>query len=69
MNSSIFLLIVVVVIEILLIFSILLVVILFGHPDDKNAAYFPKAVTVFGLWLSFASLLVYLIDINHWVVI
>lgn len=63
MNSTIYLLIVVIIIAILLLASIFLLVIVMGHPDDKNAAYFPKAVTIFGLWLSFASLLVLPYDV------
>lgn len=58
-----FLIITVVVVSLLLLGAMVLVLIVFAHPDDKNAAYFPKVVTIAGLWLAFASLLVLPYDV------
>lgn len=41
----------------------IIVLIKYGHEDDKNTAWFPKIVTVFGLWLAFASILILPFDI------
>ena len=62
---DVFLIIVVIVIAILLLFGQCLVVVVFGHEDDKNTAWFPKIVTVFGLWLAFASVLVLPYDVAN----
>jgi hypothetical protein len=62
---EVFLIIVVVAIAILLAFGMCLTLIIFGHPDDKNMAVLPKVVTVFGLWLSFASVLVLPYDVAN----
>jgi LMBR1 domain-containing protein 1 len=42
---------------VLILFCSLLILVKFGHPDDKNSAWFPRAVVVFGLFLSFSSIL------------
>lgn len=62
---EVFLIIVVVAIAILLAFGMCLMVVIFGHEDDKNTAWFPKIVTVFGLWLAFASVLVLPYDVAN----
>lgn len=62
---NVFLIIVVVAIAVLLAFGMCLVVVVFGHEDDKNTAWFPKIVTVFGLWLAFASVLVLPYDVAN----
>lgn len=59
------LIIVVIAVAILLAFGMCLTVVIFGHPDDKNMAWLPKIVTVFGLWLSFASMLVLPYDVAN----
>jgi LMBR1 domain-containing protein 1 len=62
---DVFLLIVVAVLAVLLLVAMVLMLILFGHPDDKNTAWFPKIVTVLGLWLAFASLLILPYDVAN----
>ncbi len=53
-----FLVISAVVISVLLLFGVVLLVIVYGSPDDKGEAWFPRIVTVIGLWLAFASMLI-----------
>lgn len=60
---DIFLIVVVVVMALVLLAGMVLLVIVYGHPDDKNTAKFPKFVTISGLWLAFASLLVLPYDV------
>jgi len=62
---DIFLIIVVIAIAVVLMFAMCLTVVVFGHPDDKNTAWVPKVVTVFGLWLAFASVLVLPYDVAN----
>lgn len=62
---EVWLLIVVCVLAVLLAFGMCLVVVIFGHEDDKNTAWVPKIVTVFGLWLAFASVLVLPYDVAN----
>ena len=62
---DVFLLIVVIVIAILLAFGMCLVLVVFGHEDDKNVAWVPKVVTVFGLWIAFASVLILPYDVAN----
>jgi len=51
--------------SIILLGVMIVMVIIFGHPDDKNEAKFPKAVVVTGLWLAFASVLVLPYDVAN----
>lgn len=62
-SHDIFLILVVVIMSLLLLFGMCLAIVIFGHEDDKNVAWFPKIVTVFGLWLAFASVLVLPYDV------
>lgn len=62
---QVFLIIVVIAIAILLAFGMCLIVVIFGHEDDKNVAWIPKVVTVFGLWLAFASVLILPYDVAN----
>jgi LMBR1 domain-containing protein 1 len=41
------------------------ILVYYGHPDDTNGAKVPKIVTVVGLWLSFASVLVLPYDVAN----
>ena len=58
-----FLILAAVVVSVLMLFAVLLIVVIFGHPDDKNVAWFPRVVTIFGLWLAFMSLLILPYDV------
>jgi LMBR1 domain-containing protein 1 len=60
-----FMIIVVVVMAVLVLFAVCLLVVVMGHPDDKNTAWFPRIVTIFGLWLAFASILILPYDVAN----
>jgi len=62
---DVFLVIVIVILAILLLAAMIVLVVVFGHPDDKNEAKLPKGVTVFGLWLAFASVLLLPYDVAN----
>jgi len=62
---EVFLLIVVCVMAVALLFGMCLTLVVFGHPDDKNVAWVPKVVTVFGLWIAFASVLILPYDVAN----
>jgi len=53
------------VMSVVILICVCFLVIKFGHPDDKNEAKFPKAVVIFGLCLSFGSVLVMPYDIAN----
>jgi len=59
------LLVVVVVMAVVLAFISVMMVVYFSHPDDKVGAKLPKLVTMFGLWLAFASVLVLPYDVAN----
>jgi len=59
------LIITVILFSIILLAVMIVMVIVFGHPDDKNEAKFPKAVVILGLWLAFASVLVLPYDVAN----
>ena len=58
-----FLILAAVVVSVLMLAAVILMVIIFGHPDDKNIAWFPRIITVFGLWLAFVTLLILPYDV------
>lgn len=60
-----FLIIVVIVMAVLVLFGVCLLVVIMGHPDDKNVAWFPRIITIFGLWLAFASILILPYDVAN----
>lgn len=62
---DIFLIVVVCVLAVLLLFAMCLLVVIYGHPDDKNQAKLPKLITVMGLWIAFASLLILPYDVAN----
>jgi len=62
---SVFLIITSLVMSVIILICVAMLVIKFGHPDDKNAAKFPTAVVIFGLFLAFASVLIMPYDIAN----
>ena len=59
-----FLILAAIVVCVLMLAAVILLVIIFGHPDDKNIAWFPRIITVFGLWLAFITLLILPYDVS-----
>ena len=59
-----FLILAAVVVCVLMFACVVLGVIIFGHPDDKNTAWFPRIIVVFGLWLAFITLLILPYDVS-----
>lgn len=55
---------IVVAVSILLIFALYLLV-NYQHPDDKNDAYFPKAVVIFGIVLAGITVLMLPLDVAN----
>lgn len=55
----------IVILSVLLMGVVILVVVVFGHPDDRNEAYFPRAVVIFSFWIAFASILVMPYDVAN----
>eukprot|EP01006_Ploeotia_vitrea_P022926 TRINITY_DN55354_c0_g1_i2.p1 TRINITY_DN55354_c0_g1~~TRINITY_DN55354_c0_g1_i2.p1 ORF type:complete len:395 (-),score=166.08 TRINITY_DN55354_c0_g1_i2:455-1639(-) len=62
---NVFLIVSVVILSAVLLAACVMLLAYFGHPDDRNEALFPKVVTVFGLWLAFASVLVLPYDVSN----
>lgn len=62
--TEVFLIIAAVVVALLMLFAVVLFVIIFGHPDDKNVAWFPRIVTIFGIWIGFVAVLILPYDVS-----
>jgi len=60
-----FLIIVAAVIAVVLLIGLGILIIYFGHPDDKNSAYFPRAMTLFGLFLACSNVLLLPFDVTN----
>ena len=58
-----FLILAAIVMSVLMMIAVILLVIIFGHPDDRNLAWLPRVVTIFGIWLAFMSLLILPYDV------
>lgn len=62
---DIFLVISAVVLSVLILFVCAWLMINFGHPDDKNCAWIPKLVVLFGLYLATATVMVMPFDVSN----
>ncbi|KAL4118587.1 hypothetical protein PRIC2_010912 [Phytophthora ramorum] len=65
MGVDLFLLAVVVIIAVALILCNIYILVYFQHDDDKNTAYFPKALVVFGLFFAEATVLLLPLDVAN----
>jgi LMBR1 domain-containing protein 1 len=65
MNIDPFLLIVTIIIVIVMVIVNLYILVYFQHPDDKNTAYFPKFLVIFGLTFSEAAVLLLPLDVAN----
>lgn len=63
--ADIFLIVVTVVVFVLLFISAFYILVYYQHPDDRNDAYFPKAVVVLGLVISGATVLLLPLDVAN----
>lgn len=63
MSADWFLIVIVVVMVLALLFANVYLLVYFQHDDDKNTAYFPKALVIFGLFFAEASVLLYPLDV------
>lgn len=60
-----FLILTIVVLSLIILTSCILLLIKFGHPDDKNMAWFPRIVTVGGFFLAFGTILSLPLDVAN----
>lgn len=65
MGDEVWLIISAVIISALILFVVIYLLVTFGHPDDKNGAWLPKIIVVFGLWLASASVLAMPYDVAN----
>ncbi|KAE8950768.1 hypothetical protein PR002_g33172, partial [Phytophthora rubi] len=65
MGEDLFLLAVVVIIAVALLICNIYILVYFQHDDDKNTAYFPKALVVFGLFFAEATVLLLPLDVAN----
>ncbi|KAI9916688.1 hypothetical protein PsorP6_017040 [Peronosclerospora sorghi] len=65
MAVDLFLLAVIIIITVALLLCNVYVLVYFQHDDDKNTAYFPKALVVFGLFLAEATVLLLPLDVAN----
>jgi LMBR1 domain-containing protein 1 len=63
--ADIFLIVVTAVVFVLLFISAFYILVYYQHPDDRNDAYFPKAVVVLGLVISGATVLLLPLDVAN----
>lgn len=60
-----FLIVTICVLSVVMLVVMILLFVCYGHPDDRTEAWFPKIVTVFGLWIAFCSVLVLPYDVAN----
>lgn len=60
-----FLIIVTIVVAALVVVSNLHILVHFQHPEDRNQAWFPKLVVIFGLSLAMLSVLMFPLDVAN----
>lgn len=60
-----FLILIIIVIAVMLLISNVYILVYFQHEDDKNTAYFPKALVIFGLFFAEATVLLLPLDVAN----
>lgn len=64
-SINVFLVVLVSIVAVLLLGVCVFILVYYGHPDDSSGALLPKIITVFGLFMAFASVLVLPYDVAN----
>lgn len=62
---DVFLLVVVIILSLVMVITNFYILVYFQHPDDKNTAYFPKFIVVFGLTFAESAVLLLPLDVSN----